>query len=110
MRPENFRHSFSPQKIFCRFKEFFCNCKIINALEESKKSCFVLVKRIMIMIDNGGNSSDDLAIIFGKKKSGVGMFIERIFLLVDEFHPVHLNRRHPVRIGSVNIPKEADEF
>jgi hypothetical protein len=61
----------------------------LDALEKAKEPNVILMKSVMVVIDDGCDAPYRLSLLVGQKKGDVGMLEEGVFLGVDEGLPFH---------------------
>ena len=64
---------------------------------------------VVIVIDNGSDPPDNLSVIHRQKRLAFGGFVERVFSIVEQFPGILDQRRNPVWVAFVMIPREANE-
>ena len=79
---------------------------IVDRLEEAKKTAAFLVTIVVGMVDDASNAANRLAVSFGQESLHIGMVVERMLLVSNQFFLIQPQRRNPIRIIPIELPRE----
>ena len=85
------------------------NRAIIDTFEKTEATNIRFVKRIVVRIIAGHDSTDDFSFSPGEEKRGVAVLEKGMFFSIKKFFSLEQKRRHPSRITPINLPRKLDE-
>src|SRR6185437_6661869 len=83
---------------------------VVDRFEKSEKPGSLLVKLIVIAIDDGRDATYRAAIPPGDEKLGVRICVKRVLLAVQKLLDRNLERGYPMWISSIDRPRQLYEF
>ena len=108
-RPEQALAAVAPQPLLGGGEECIGDLAVVDRLEESEHPVFAALELVPAAVELGGDPADRHPVALGKEVLGLGVLEERVLLSVQELHPVKDQRRHPLRMVTVEIEGDLDE-
>jgi len=83
---------------------------VVDALEEAEKAAPLAMPLDMLLVENCGNAPDRLAVPIRQKGLDFIALVERMRTVADQFPLLEPQRRNPVRIVAIQLPRQAQKL
>ena len=83
---------------------------IVDTIEETEETSFLVVAFVVAVIDNRDDSSDRFAVLLYKEGTALCIFVERMRAKADQFLLIEPDRGDPIGVPLVQSPKQLHKF